>query len=180
MPVFIKPESGEYPLFQHDIKRRHPNVSFPKVMTEANIAVFGYREVHPTTKPVGDVIVEGTPVKEGDVWKQVWIARQYNADELNDIADRQREQALAAGIEYAFPGGIVDRVQVFDRDMIVLTNIRLVAVSQLGNSEFRQTFRSKNNNNYSLTAQEVIDMTDYVIQAVEQIYINSWAIKDNA
>lgn len=178
MTIFINPQTGEYPLFPHDIKQKHPNVSFPKLLTEETVAEFGYRLVEPTTRPIGDVVEEGSPVNQDGVWKQVWTTRQYNQQELNDIANRQREQTLMAGINYTFPGGVVDCVKVTDRDMSVLTNIRLTAQKQLDNPEFRQLFRSKNNHNYSLTASEALAMAEFVIKAVEDIYIQSWDIKD--
>lgn len=178
MAVYINIDTGEYPIYPHQIRQANPDVSFPKEIPSDVAEEFGYSVVVQTTEPTGDVVTEGAPEEIEGVWTQTWVSRSYTSEELANTINQDREALLREGIPYTFPGGQPDHIQVTDRDMIVLTNIRLAAAANIDTVGYTQVFRSKSNVNYNLSAQDVIDMTGHVLAAIEQIYIDSWAVKD--
>lgn len=178
MQRFIKVDTLEYPIYEHDIRVRHPRVSFPVTISVDAVENFGYKLVHPTEQPEGDVVMETHPTQTNGEYYQAWTVRPFNKTELSERLNQQREEQIAAGIEYTFPNGQVDRVQVFDRDLTILTKIETNARIHLTTEGYIQPFRSMSNQTYFLTAQEVIDMTNAVFLGLQQIYIDTWAAKD--
>ena len=67
---------SKYPYSLGDLKADNPLVSFPPdALTRADIrADYGIVEVVAVTQPAvsGHITVEGTPVKDGSDWNQVW------------------------------------------------------------------------------------------------------------
>ena len=179
MATYIHVKTKTYPLYEADIRRRHKNVSFPQDITPELLKDFGYEVVIPTAKPEGDVVSMGPAVydKGEDAYYQTWNVREYNNDEKKSIINADRERRLRDGIEYTFPNGQVDRIQVSDRDLTILQSIELRASRNLETEGYEQIFRSKGNSNYILTAQQVLDMTTHVFQEIERIYVDSWADK---
>lgn len=178
MQRFIKVDTLEYPIYEHDIRVRHPRVSFPVTISVDAVENFGYKLVHPTEQPVGDVVIETQPTELNGEYHQTWTVRPFNSAESAQRINQQREETIANGIEYTFPNGQLDRVQVFDRDLTILTKIEMNARANLDTEGYIQPFRSMSNNTYFLTAQEVLDMTTTVFNSLHQIYVDSWAAKD--
>lgn len=174
MSLYIAVNTLEYPLWVDQIRRRHPTVSFPKEIPNEVLATFGYAPVIPSIRPEGDVVTETAPFFNGEQYVQMWETREFTQVELDQQINTSRNELLALGIDYTFPGDVADKIKVDDRDMTILTSLRVIANEQLGNPEYRQVFRSMNNVNYTLTAQEIIDMTSHVFATVDQIYKNSW------
>lgn len=180
MALFIDTETKEYPITEDDIRSRHPNISFPRVITQTSVISFGYQVVNEVNKPEGDVVTEGEPNKRPDgSWVQTWNVREFNEDELADRANLTREESLKKGIPYKFPESTeIDAIQVTDRDMTILNTLYIFAKDNLDNPDYRQIYRSVNNINYELTAQQVIDMTTHVFNVMQNIYKASWELKD--
>lgn len=178
MSVYIHVESGEYPLYEGDIRARSNNVSFPEVITDVMAKMVGFEVVEPTETPTGDVVSEGAPVLVNGKYQQSWNVRPFNTQELGAQLDQQREQAISAGVPYTFSNGVEDHVQITDRDMTILTMIQVRARANVDDPAYRQIFRSLENNIYQLTAQEVIDMTEFVFDCIQTVYTESWNSKD--
>lgn len=178
MSVYIHTTTGEYPLYEGDVRSRSNNVSFPETITEDMAALVGFAPVESTETPEGDVVSEGKPVLVNGKYKQTWEVRAFTSEEIAQQMDSRREQAISVGVPYTFPNGVEDHVKITDRDMTILTMIQVRARANVSDAEYRQVFRSLGNNNYLLTAQEVIDMTEHVFDCIQRVYAESWQTKD--
>ncbi|WP_253017153.1 DUF4376 domain-containing protein [Halomonas sp. CnH100-B] len=93
--------------------------------------------------------------------------------------DRARDAAFAKGLEYDFNGEI-DVVQTRPQDQINLLGLsakaqRLIAAGQ---PDATLTFRGGDNVNRELTAAEIDMLTLAALAHIEQIYQQSWELKD--
>ena len=94
--MFVKATNGtvdQYPYTVGDLRRDHPNTSFPKRPSDAMLASWGVYPVTRTDRPDVDHtknVTEGTPVLSGDAWTQVWEVTDATAEE---IAQRTEDQA---------------------------------------------------------------------------------------
>jgi hypothetical protein len=80
-----------------DIRRAHPQTSMPKEMTEALIAELGYEVIHPTDRPVADVVEELPPAYNETTqrWEQQWSSRAFTEQEIADnLAARRAEMVV--------------------------------------------------------------------------------------
>lgn len=96
----INTETLEY-ITLRQIRQAHLNVSLPRNPTDAHLNPLGYAVLHPTDRPEGDVVTEGTPEQHSDgTWHQTWEVRGYTPDEaeaaLEQAKIQQREAINAA------------------------------------------------------------------------------------
>ena len=66
----------EYPYGFAQLRRDHPDTSFPRDPRAAKLREWDVYLVNQTAKPAYDLtknIVEGTPVFVNDVWLQMWV-----------------------------------------------------------------------------------------------------------
>lgn len=178
MQRFIKVDTLEYPIYESDLRYRLKNVSFGAFIRESDVINLGYMLVHSTTPPAEGVVSEGAPQQIDGKYYQTWTTRSYNNQELAEQINRNRDALIAAGVEHTFPDGTVDRVQVFDRDLTILTKIESNARLYQDVEGYIQPFRTMSNRTYMLTAEQVIDMTTAVFLGLHRIYEESWAAKD--
>ena len=83
----------KYPYTIGNLRRDNPQTSFPKRPNDALLAEWGMRPVSKTDRPDVDHtknVTEGTPVRNGDTWTQVWDVTEATAEE---IAQRTEDQA---------------------------------------------------------------------------------------
>lgn len=87
----------QYPYSFAQLRRDHPDVSFPSAPSDEVLAGFGVVKVHPSDQPTHDAItqnvVQATPVLVNNQWVQGWeiegaTAEQIAARQLraNDVA----------------------------------------------------------------------------------------------
>lgn len=97
--MYINLETLEYPIYEGDIKLRHPNISFPQNFVPPD----GYAKVNPTSRPTCaqlQKIVELPPELVDGVWRQRWAVYDLSDDELvlakerlkNSIINRVQKQ----------------------------------------------------------------------------------------
>lgn len=165
------------------------NMSFSLNPPRVDIEGLGYAVVTPTTRPDGDVVVEGPPELEEGVWYQTWIARDFN------------EQELAGQLEYAkitandnimavrnddFQIGMTHTVgdKTFNVQLRIEDRINLLAMYTIGKemvaagSEQLEPFRSYENETIMLTPQQTVDMAMAALAAVKSISQSTWSLKD--
>lgn len=85
---------AQYPYTVTDLRRAHPNVSFPVKPSDAALLEFGLHRVHPTAPPSTPehrVVVEDAPVLQNGQWTQTWVVRDRTADETQAQSDSVRE-----------------------------------------------------------------------------------------
>lgn len=68
----------------------------PKELTEALIAELGYEVIHPTERPVADVVEELPPAyNEGTQrWEQQWSSRAFTEQEIADNLAASRAEMI--------------------------------------------------------------------------------------
>lgn len=69
-----------------EIRRAHPQTSMPKELSDTLIAELGYEVIHPTERPVADVVEELPPAYNAaaERWEQQWSARDFTEQEIAD------------------------------------------------------------------------------------------------
>jgi len=86
----------EYPYGFAQLRRDHPDTSFPRDPRAAKLREWDVYLVNQTAKPAYDLtknIVEGTPVFVNDVWLQMWVEEPATAEQ---IAQRQARAKTVA------------------------------------------------------------------------------------
>jgi hypothetical protein len=74
-----------YPYSIGQLRKDHPNVSFPKNISAATLDAFNVVEVQAVTPPTVthlQVWHETTPVLDGGVWKQSYTVSDVSAEDL--------------------------------------------------------------------------------------------------
>lgn len=142
----------KYPYTISDLKKDHPNVSFPEPLTADVLAKFNVVEVLPTDQPLkswSEIIKEGVPAYDAltDAWKQTWIIN--SAPDL----DTARQQEVARIKESAFKDIVARWPEWKQRNMIADALEKLVAQLQ-----------ALNVNIDTSVAQEAIDAWDWIKQ----------------
>lgn len=80
---YIKVSTGEYPLSEQDIKRRHRNISFPSPFSPPN----GYepiREVPPPQASHAQTVERGEPELVGGVYRETWVVTTASEVEMEE------------------------------------------------------------------------------------------------
>lgn len=188
--ALIHAESFEYPLYLRHLRRRISRASLPRVPTLAHVRSFGYYPVMSTEKPKGDVVTEIDPEKVDGVYHQRWVARDFTQEEkdarlrerkkyLQAKANALRDKEIIEGVKYTFPNGEEETIPLKQADQTILVTQRVMATEVL-RLQIDQMFvyRTLENNIHSLTAQQVVDMTGFVVQYYEDLLRNSWVYKD--
>lgn len=84
-----------------DIRRAHPEISFPPVISISHVAELGYAELEYDPQPAlaaGEQLQPGEIREDGGQYVQGWVVVPAPAPTAEDIADR-RWQAEVAGID---------------------------------------------------------------------------------
>lgn len=83
------------PVTLRQIRKGHPNVSLPRNPTDAHLNPLGYAVLHPTERPEGDVVTEGTPEQgEDGKWYQTWEVRDYTTEEASEALQQAKARKV--------------------------------------------------------------------------------------
>ena len=101
--MFAYVENGQveiYPLSINTLKGKHPNVSFPKKLTDLSEPetwnVFPVLAVNPPTyDEATHFLEEGSPALVDEQWQQTWSVIAYSDRQLASAADQQAQQVRA-------------------------------------------------------------------------------------
>lgn len=87
--MFVLVKDGavdRYPYFLSDLKKKNPNVSFPAVPSDEQLAAFNVFRIHGNPEPAYDhatqVLEYPAPVFDGSKWVQTSVVRNKTAEEL--------------------------------------------------------------------------------------------------
>ena len=84
-----------YPYSIGQLRKDHPNVSFPKNISAATLDAFNVVEVQAVTPPTVthlQVWHETTPVLDGNVWKQSYTVSDVSAEDLASRTEGKKEE----------------------------------------------------------------------------------------
>jgi len=106
--IHVTSATTEYPYSLWDLRKDHPNVSFPESPSDDDLAAFGVFPVAstppPTCDPRTERPVESAPVyHESGQWRQSWTVRLATAEEIEayDVANAPTPQWMQFGIAMA-------------------------------------------------------------------------------
>ncbi|MCL7930444.1 DUF4376 domain-containing protein [Halomonas llamarensis] len=93
--------------------------------------------------------------------------------------EQARKDAFTAGLPYEI-NGQPDIVQTRLQDKINLLGLRIEAqeLTSAGITDPIMPFRAESNTGYQLTPQQMIDLTNAALAHIQQIYQQSWQLKD--
>lgn len=186
-------ETGEYPLFLDDFKTRENAVIGTTIDSEA-LVEFGYFPVEETPRPTeGNVITEAAPVQDEETgtWKRVWDVRQYNEEEyaaflqqtkdtMQYKIDTFRNEQFAIGFPHLFPDGEIYHAQVNTVGRGNISDLRTLAKEALADgTPFQVVFRTYENINVTLNAEETVELGNAAAMQVQAGYALSWKLKDD-
>lgn len=80
---------AKYPYTLRDLRKDHPNVSFPADAGDDVFADFGAAKVSPTVAPTPSAterVIEGTPAFNGTDWEQSWTLVQKSPEQIEKEA----------------------------------------------------------------------------------------------
>lgn len=185
--LLILEATQEYPLSLRDLRERHPQVSFPRQLTEELVKEFGFAVVTPTPRPAGEVVTESLPEYVDGNWVQRWDVRPFSTEELQQQLEHQRQtrvdqvqqvyrQTLEQGAEYALDPDTVFYIQLRDEDRINLMMLRDDARNAGTEEVF--SFRPLDNALVSLTPAQTITMVDEALERFKLLKEQVWDLKD--
>lgn len=95
--AFVENESIiQHPVGTNDVRRKFPNVSFPRDLEGGDFSAFGVVTVQnidpPTFDSATQKVLEGDPALVDGVWQQTWNIIDLTAEELQQIADGKASQ----------------------------------------------------------------------------------------
>lgn len=97
--MYVKINNGvieKYPYTIDDLKEDNPQTSFPIKMSDERLADWNVFPIVTTDVPsitYKQNLLEGTPINDNGVWKQVWVITDKSLDEINVIHESYRKQA---------------------------------------------------------------------------------------
>jgi hypothetical protein len=129
---YIKTDTLEYPISFNQIRKLHPQVSFPADWGGGKVEEVIYMTVESTTPPTvnskTENLNEGPPQKTNGVWRQTWFVEAQPTEEvrpkLHRLRKKLRTQKETAGFE--FRSKIIDS----DRDSILRITQAAAVASQ--------------------------------------------------
>jgi hypothetical protein len=92
-----------YPYTDQDLRRDHPDTSFPATMDDATRAEWGMVPVAPTPVPAGKVSTAVIATLVGGVWVEAHTLEDRVVDP--EFVVRERARRLAMGFDYDFGDG---------------------------------------------------------------------------
>lgn len=87
----------EYPFVINALRKKFPQVSFPRDITTINLNEYNVVSVELTDRPTFNekthYLSEGVPINENGVWKQTWVLTEFSTDEIQQhLLDKQEEK----------------------------------------------------------------------------------------
>ena len=87
----------EYPFGINALRKKFPQVSFPRDITTINLNEYNVVSVELTDRPTFNekthYLSEGVPINENGVWKQTWVLTEFSTDEIQQhLLNKQEEE----------------------------------------------------------------------------------------
>jgi len=184
----------EYPIYIRDLNGRLESpASFGPTVNSEVLRSFGYAPVETTAIPKADVVVEGEPELVDGVWKRTWVTREHTPEERSaeitneldralEAIERLRESQFGVGFPYLFNNGEVYHVQVRDGDRANILSKRTRAKEALeeGRKDYTVDFQVYENVAVTLSAEEMVAMSNEADDQVTKAYGVIWRLKATA
>lgn len=122
--MYIKLLNGKidkYPYSINQLKQDNKDTSFPVEMSDERLAdwnVFPIVTIDAPSITYKQNLVEGTPINDNGVWKQVWNITDKSVDEINAIHDYNRKEAYREESDplfFKWQRGEIDKQEWLDK-----------------------------------------------------------------
>lgn len=194
MANYINTTTGEYPVFDGNIRRQNPNVSFGDTIPESMLPGLGYAKVESTELPAGDVVTEGKPVLVDGTYFQTWEVREFTPDEKEDNLRSKKAEALAMlqsttsrslreGVLFNF--GTVEEpdngyIAMEEGDRVNVIGMKQAAERAISEgSSASMYFRCVDGSIKSISPQKCVDMSWAVYDAFTAVMASSWQLQNS-
>jgi hypothetical protein len=153
-----------YPFPPQSLRGLHPNISFPRVLTDALLAQYGIMQVLPVAKPTPrwfERVQELPPVNLSGVWTQQWEVIQIPDTERAAVTEAAREARLAALAQKRWEketGGIVFNGSPVATDEVSQTKIIGAVVGSQLDPGVSMKWKMKNGQFVTLNAAQITDV----------------------
>jgi hypothetical protein len=183
--------SGTYPLFLTDMPLYAPNTLFGATVDSELLVSFGIEVVQPTSKPAGDVVLEGRPELIDGVWHQTWTVRSFDPGEASSkLAEKKalltaqaatlQLNAFTKGFPYQFDENTIYHVQVRTTDRGNISDLRTIAKELVAaGQDMAFEFRVWENVSVDLNAAQMVALADKTFVQVLVGYKTAWKYKDD-
>jgi len=131
--MLVADGSGPYSYQEAIVAARMRGIGMPSSPTEAQMVEAGYSKVVEVEAPVGDVVIEISPVRneEDGLWYQTYSVRSYTPEERQDIFDNAKTErlnslnqmladALSAGFRFKLMDGTEYSFSLESRPVLLL------------------------------------------------------------
>lgn len=166
-----------------EVRNKLSNVSLAAEVADEELEAFGYFKVYEDDAPAYDQETQSlqtvAPVKIAGKYVRRMVVVDKPPSEIRAMYDTRRETKLDLGMPWSFQGQD-QHVQIRDRDMIFLirTSTRAKELIAAGVTDAVIPFRTKEDNNFMLTPDEALAMTDAADQHIADIWAECWTAKD--
>lgn len=180
---------SKYPYSFSQLRKDNPNTSYPRNPSDEVLQTFGVYKVSPTNKPVVDLtknVTEEDPVQVNGAWLQSWVISEATQEEIDSrIAalkqqiNNHREKLIVSGcnVSIANVGTVyVTGTQEDVRNVAGLGQGAIVRI--MTGDETTVDFRDGNNNMFTLTPQQMLELWQKSAGYISAIYQSSWNIKE--
>ena len=87
----------QYPFGINALRKKFPQVSFPKNIATVNLSEYNVVSVQLTDRPTFNerthYLSEGIPINESGIWKQTWVLTALSTDEIQQhLSDKQENE----------------------------------------------------------------------------------------
>lgn len=98
---YINKSTNQYPYSLYELKQDHPEVSFPKDITEDTLRSFSVFQVkhteYPAHDPTTETVVEGFPTLINGEYKQVWKVQPLSPEVIVENL-KQKQESLKSSV----------------------------------------------------------------------------------
>lgn len=193
MAIYIKLSNKQYPVYQSDLVRAFPAISFGETISPELLAYLGYGEVEQTPRPEGDVITEKEPeLGDNGKYHQVWDVRELTSEEKESQLESRKSEAmqqvkeatsasLRLGAEFNFgteEAPDFGRVAMEDGDRVNVLGLKQAAERAVATgSESPMFIRCVDDSIKAMAPSKCIEMCWAVYDAYTAVMAASWSIQ---
>jgi len=191
--LLIKVDDQQYPVNLYQVRQSHKDKSMAREPSVEQIEALGYAVVERVERPTGDVVTEGAPELVEGSYKQTWVVRSFNTEELTSQfnskkqtalseIDRIRNKDLAKGFLHTFPDTTQFHIQLRDGDRTNLSGLRIKAdsLAAQGVTDPVMSIMTYENVSKALTPAQMVEATDAAFTGYMAIMEAAWVLKAQA
>lgn len=181
---------SQYPYSFAQLRKDNPNTSYPRNPSDEILENFGVFKVEQTTRPEHDTVAqnvnEGAPELVNGVWSQTWVISDASQEEIASRTEdlkrqinNHREKIIVNGCNVAIANVGTIYVTGSEKDVRNVAGLGQGAIVRImTGDETTVDFRDGNNDMFTLTPQQMLELWQKSAGYISAIYQASWVIKE--